>query len=220
MIVEEGVGDGNPFRSVGNIKKTIVVVLAVIKIRRQIKMITPDVLRCLNSDSIAVGSKDLAALEVAENNILNLVDEETDVLQSRVAVQADDGGVRGDLDLSVASDLARDVDNSGLLCGGSLGELCEGRDSSGCSTLTTGGSSVGRGVPDRTRSNSSLVEVVMRSGKSDGRKRRQGDRRSEFHICKSKECDMVGWKVKRAMRKKTDLKGENYGCLYNSSYFD
>jgi hypothetical protein len=35
-----------------------------------------------------------------------------------------------------------------------------------------------------------------------------------------KECDVVGWKVKRAMRKKIDLKGEDYGCLYSFSCFD
>jgi hypothetical protein len=93
VIVEKGVGDCNPFRSVSNIKKTIIVILAVIKIRRQIKMITPDILGCLDTNSIAIGSKDLATLEVAKNDILNLVDEETDVLQSRVAVQADDGGI-------------------------------------------------------------------------------------------------------------------------------
>jgi hypothetical protein len=91
--MEEGVGDCNPFRSVGDIKETIVVVLAVIKIRRQIEMITPDILGCLDTDSIAIGSKNFATLEVAKNDILNLIDEETDVLQSRVAVQADDGGV-------------------------------------------------------------------------------------------------------------------------------
>lgn len=182
VVVEEGVRDCNPLRSVGDIKKTIVVVLAVVKIRRQVKMITPDVLRCLDTNGIAVGSKDLAALEVTKNDVLDLVDEETNVLQSSVAVQADNGGIRGDLDLGVARDLAGDVDNGWPLCGGSLGELCKGRDSSGCSTLTTSGSSVGRGVTDRTRGNSSLVNVIVRSGKSHRRKRRQGDGRGEFHF--------------------------------------
>ena len=194
MVVEESVGDCDPLRSVSDIKKTIIVILAVVKIGREIKMIAPNVLGCLDTDSIAVGSKDFATLEVAKNDILNFVDEETNVFQSRVAVQADDGSVGGDLDLGVASDLARNIDDSGLLCGGSLGELCKGRDGSGCSTLTTGSSSVGRGVPNRTRGNSSLVDVVARSGKSHGRKRCQGDGRSELHSCKSKECDVVRWK--------------------------
>jgi len=182
VVVEEGVGDRNPLRSVSNIKKTIVVVLAVVKIGRQIKVITPDILRSLDTNGITVGGKNLAALEVAENNVLNLVDVEADVLQSRVAVQADDGGVRGDSDLGVARDLARDVNNSRLLCSGSLGELCKSRDGSGCSALTTSGASVGRGVSDGTRGNSSLVDVVVGSGNSHRRKRRQGDRRSELHF--------------------------------------
>jgi hypothetical protein len=167
---------------VSDVKKTVVVILAVVKIRRQVKVITPDILRCLDTDGIAVGGKDFAALEVAENNVLDLVNKKTNVLQSSIAVQADDGGVGGDLDLGVARNLARDVDNGRPLCGGSLGELCEGRDSSSCSTLTSGGSSVGRGVSDRTRGNSSLVDVIVRSGKSHRRKRRQGDGRGELHF--------------------------------------
>jgi hypothetical protein len=182
VVVEESVGDGHPLGSVSNIKKTIVVVLAVVKIGRQIKMITPDILRCLDTNGITVGGKDFAALEVAENNVLDLVDEETNVLQSSVAVQADDGGIRGNLDLGVARDLARDVDNGRPLCSSSLGELCEGRDGGSCSTLPTGSSSVGRGVSDRTRGNSSPVDVIVRSGKSHRRKRRQGDGRCELHF--------------------------------------
>lgn len=93
VVVKESVGDGNPLRSVSDIKKTIIVVFAVVEIGRQVKVITPDILRSLDTNSITVGGKDFAALEVAKNDIFNLVDVEANVLQSRVAVQADNGGV-------------------------------------------------------------------------------------------------------------------------------
>lgn len=182
VVVEESVGNGDPLRSVSDIEKTIVVVFTMVKVGRQVKVITPDILRSLDTNSITIGGKHLAALEVTENDIFNLVDIEANVLQSRVAVQADDGGVRGDLDFSVARDLARDVNNSRLLCSGSLGELCKSRDCGGCSTLTTSSFAVGRSLSDGTRRNSSLVDVAMGSCNSHRSKRRQGDGRSELHF--------------------------------------
>ena len=174
MVVEEDVGDGDPLGSVGNIKKTIIVVLAVVKVGRKVEVVGPNILGGLDTDSITVLGQNLAALEVAENNVLDLVDEETNVLESRVAVQTDDGSVGRNSDLVVTSDLARDVDDGRLLCSSSLGELGEGGDSSG--------SSIGRGISDRARGNSSLVDNVMRSGNSQGSKRRQGEGRSELHF--------------------------------------
>lgn len=182
MVVEEDVGDGDPLGSVGNIKKTIIVVLAVVKVGRKVEVIGPNILGCLNTDSITVLGQNLAALEVAENNVLDLVDEETNVLESRVAVQTDDGSVGRNSDLVITSDLARDVDDGRLLCSSSLGELGKSGDSSGSSTLATSGTPVGRGISNRARGNSSLVDNVMRSGNSQGSKRRQGEGRSELHF--------------------------------------
>lgn len=44
VVVEVGVGDGDPLRGVGNIKQTIVVVLVVVKVGRQVTVVDPDVL--------------------------------------------------------------------------------------------------------------------------------------------------------------------------------
>lgn len=148
MVVEVGVGDGDPLRSVSNIKETIVVVLAVVKVRRQIKVVNPDVAGGLNTNSITVVGEDLAALEVAEDDILNLVDVEADTLERGFRVQTNNGSVRGDTDFLAARDCAKDVDNSGIICSGSLSELGQSRDGGGGTAFTTGSTAIGRGVTD------------------------------------------------------------------------
>lgn len=44
VVVEEGVGDGDEVSGVGDVEKTIVVVLVVVTVGRKVEVINPDVL--------------------------------------------------------------------------------------------------------------------------------------------------------------------------------
>lgn len=59
VVVDIAVRDGNPVRSMRDVDETIVVILAVINIRRYIDVVNPDVGRCLNAYRVAIGSQDL-----------------------------------------------------------------------------------------------------------------------------------------------------------------
>lgn len=52
VVVEVSVGDGDPVGGVSDIAKTIVVVLAMVHVTREIHVVDPDVCGCLNADSI------------------------------------------------------------------------------------------------------------------------------------------------------------------------
>lgn len=60
------------------INQAIVVVLIVAQVAGQINMVDPDVLGCLNSDCVAVVSKDLADLQVSHNDVGLSVNGQTD----------------------------------------------------------------------------------------------------------------------------------------------
>lgn len=70
MIVEVGVGDSNPISTMGNVKKTIKVILSKTQITGEVAVINPNVSRLIDTNSIAVGSINLGDLEVSKNNVL------------------------------------------------------------------------------------------------------------------------------------------------------
>ena len=141
VVVEVGVGDGHPVRSVGNVKETIKVVLVLGEVGGQLAVVDPDVGGLLDTDGITVVSNDVLDSEITNDNVLLLVDVKTNVLE-RSTGSSDDGLVRLDADLVVSGDLALDVDDLLLVGLGSLAELGEGRDGHGSSSGTTSGASV------------------------------------------------------------------------------
>lgn len=82
VIVNVAVRDGNPLAGVGHIDQAVVVVLVMVQVAGQINMVNPDVVRCLNRDSITVVSEDLADLQVSHNDIGLLVDGQTNAGES------------------------------------------------------------------------------------------------------------------------------------------
>lgn len=78
MIVNVAVRDGNPLAGVGHIDQAIVVVLVVVQVAGQVNVVNPDVLGCLNSNSIAVVSEDLADLQVSHNDVRLSINGQTD----------------------------------------------------------------------------------------------------------------------------------------------
>lgn len=59
------------------IKKTIIVVLVVRLIRRDINVVEPDVAGLLDTNRITIGSENLGNCNVANNNVLGALDQET-----------------------------------------------------------------------------------------------------------------------------------------------
>ncbi len=82
MIVQVGVGNGDPFSSVGDIEKTVQVILASAQVAREIAVVNPDVGGLVNANGIAVVSVDLADLQVTHDNIANLADVESNASNS------------------------------------------------------------------------------------------------------------------------------------------
>lgn len=68
--MEVSVGNSDPISTVGNIKKTIKIILSKTQVTRKITVINPDISRLIDTNSIAVGSINLGDLEVSKNNIL------------------------------------------------------------------------------------------------------------------------------------------------------
>jgi hypothetical protein len=81
VVVEVGVGDGHPLAGVGDIAKTVIIVLVVSQIGGQVAVINPDILGVLDSDRITVVGQNLADLEVAHNDVGLILDVESDTSQ-------------------------------------------------------------------------------------------------------------------------------------------
>lgn len=124
-------------------------------------MVDPDVLGCLNGDCIAVVSQDLADLQVSHNDVGLSVNGQTDAseccdrfwsvmpqkllfreegLIRTAAGLADNGLVRGDLDLGGSRDGSAD-DNNGRAAGtGGSRELGQSRNGGGGASTASSGS--------------------------------------------------------------------------------
>lgn len=178
VVVEVGVGDGDEVRGVGDIEETVVEVLVLGQVGGQLTVVDPDVGGLLDTDSITVGSNNVLDLEVANNDVLLLVDVKTNVVK-RSTSGTNNGLVRLDADLVVSRDLALDVDDLLTLRLSSLAELGERRDSHGSTTSTTGSTAVLRSVTNvgNIGDGSSLAESL--SGLLEGRSRDGADQSSE-----------------------------------------
>lgn len=107
VVVEVGVGDGDVVRTVGHITETIVVVLVVVHVGRQVAVVDPDVGRGLDGDGITSIGENLGDLNVADDDVGLVLDAETNTVQRR-AGGTDDGLVGADVDLLRAGDLYRE----------------------------------------------------------------------------------------------------------------
>jgi hypothetical protein len=82
VIMKNAVGDSDSVGSMGNIKKAVVKVLAVISITGKVYMVDPDVGGVLDADCISDRRRNLLDDEVPDNDILDLVDLKADTLKS------------------------------------------------------------------------------------------------------------------------------------------
>ena len=93
------VGDSDPIAAMVDIKEPVIVILAVGHIRRKIAVVDPDVLRLLDSDSVAAVLVDLAEAQVLDDDVLGLLDQEAGADELAGGVLAEDGLVAANADL-------------------------------------------------------------------------------------------------------------------------
>jgi len=165
---------------VGEVGKTIVVVLAVAKVRRKITVVDPDVLRLLHGDSVAAILVDLAEAQVLDDDVLGLLDQETSADELAGSVLAEDGLVAADPDLLAALDGAVDVDDRGSVVLDGLDELVVALHGDRRAAGTASGATVLGGITNGTLSSSSSGGKRS-SESSKGRKHRQGAENRDLH---------------------------------------
>lgn len=81
MVVEVDVGDGDPVGTVGNVEETVEIVLASGEITGKVAVVNPDVGGLVNADGITVSGLDTADLHVADDDVLDLANVQTDTSQ-------------------------------------------------------------------------------------------------------------------------------------------
>lgn len=149
VVVEVGVGHGNPVGGVGNVEETIVEVLAVVSVGGEVAVVDPDVGGGLDANGIAVVGDNLGDGKVTDDDVGDVLDVETDSNQRGAGV-ANNGLVRANADLGAAGDLALDNNDVGLVSLGSRAELGERGYSGGGATRAASSSAVGAGVANVT----------------------------------------------------------------------
>lgn len=144
----------------------------------------------LDGDSITTDN--LLDGKVAEDDILHTLDSDGKVLEDDLAVLSDDGLVAANLDVVTgALDRSSDENNGGSIALDSGGELAEGGDLDGLTTLTTSGSAVGGSVTNSgnvLKGSSTLLDATLdidharsrRCQSGNGRKA-EGDNGAELH---------------------------------------
>lgn len=191
VVVEVAVGEGNPLGGVGDVEETIVEVLAVVEVREQLDVVDPDVGRGLDANGITVVSLDLGDDQVADDDVLLLVDVETNVLEGGTLL-ADDGLVGSDADLGGAGELAVNDDDQGFVSLGGGSEVGERGNSGGGTAGATGGATVGAGETNvggigdgGTLGNGAGINLVdggSRAGGSEANQGGKGRGLSELHF--------------------------------------
>jgi hypothetical protein len=135
--------DGDIVDAVREVGETIVVVLAIVKVRGEIAVIDPDVLGLLNSNGIALTLRNLADSQILDDDVLGLLDEETGANDLGVGVLAQDRLVAAHANLvDVSLKRAFDPDDRRLVANNSVHEFLNSLDCHLGATGTSGGTAV------------------------------------------------------------------------------
>ena len=127
----------------GEVGKTVVVVLAALHVRGEVAMVDPDVLGVLDADGIALALGDLADSHVLDDDVLGLLDEQAGADDVGLGVFTQDRLVATHAHLvNVALKSAFDPDDRGLVALNGVHELLDGRDRHLGATGTSGGTAV------------------------------------------------------------------------------
>jgi len=140
VIVEVRPGDSHVGTTMSDIDESVVVVLAMVQIRRKIHMIDPDPGRLLNSNRVAIGGRqDLGNFEVPDDYIGFIQDPEPNTFQGDSTIGTQEGSVRIDIDYLVPSEGSRENNRLDRISGNRRLEPSQGGNSSGGSTGTACG---------------------------------------------------------------------------------
>lgn len=150
VVVDVAVGDGDVVGAPGDIQETVVVVLARVKVGAQVNVIDPDVGGRLDTDGIAVGLLDLGDGQVANDDVLDTLDVQTDAGELG-ALLANNGLVRLDTDFLAARNRALDDDVELAVRLSGFGELGQRRHGGRGATVAAGCTAIGAGVTDGAR---------------------------------------------------------------------
>lgn len=189
VVVEVGVGDGNPVSSVGDVEEAVKVVLASAQVSRKVAVVDPDIGGLVDSDGITVFGKDLGNLEVAEDDVALTADVESHAgdgyerSESRkhhslphrkhtATGGTNNGLVRGRADTVAAAQLAGHDDSKGAVTLSSLDEGSNSVYSNGRSSSTASGASILGAVAYRAGLGSLTLKNGIRG--VDGRTNDQG----------------------------------------------
>jgi hypothetical protein len=135
--------DRHVVSAVGEVGKTVVVVLAVLKVGGKVAVVDPDVLGLLDANGIALALGDLADGQVLDDDVLGLLDEQAGANDLGLGVLAQDGLVAAHADLvDVALESAFDPDDRWLVTLDSIHKLLDGLDGHLGATGTSGGTAV------------------------------------------------------------------------------
>lgn len=78
VVVEVGVRDGDEVGAVGDVEETVQVVLAGGEVAGELAVVNPDVGDLVEGDGVAVLGEDLVDLEVADDDVVDAADLQTD----------------------------------------------------------------------------------------------------------------------------------------------
>ena len=138
VVVEVGVGNGDIVNSVSNIEKTIIVVLVVVLVGAQVEVVNPDITGRLDGNRIS--ANDLGDGQVANDDILDILNSEREARELGSRALSNDGLVGSDLDVASGCNSSRDDNDFGSVTSNSGGELREGGNGS-CSATNASSSS-------------------------------------------------------------------------------
>lgn len=200
VVVEVGVGDSHPVSTVGDVKKTIEVILSAAEVARKVAVVDPDVGRLIDTNSITVAGINLANLQVAQDDVLLATDVDADTGEGCLRLEiakyggtlseltasssTDDGLVRRRADAVRARQLARDNDGEGAITLGSLNKSGNRVDSDGLTSGTTSSTTVLSAVTNAAGLlGLALDQLVTRlNGRGDGDGRQKGsENRRQLH---------------------------------------
>lgn len=171
VVVDEGVGEGDPVGGVGDVEETVVVVLADVQVAGEIDVVDPDVGGLVNANGITVVGVDLTDSQVTDDDVGDLAHVDANTSEGSTAASTNDGLVALGPDAARASQVTLDDDDGRALGLSGLGEGGEVGDGGGGSASTTGGAAVGGGEADvaSLSDGGALLDLALGGHIGDGR---------------------------------------------------
>ena len=150
VVMELGPGDGDRVTGMGDIKETIVVILATNNaLAGQVTVVNPDPGSTVQGNEIAFADGD-RHLQVAQDDVASIPDAETAICNTRAGANTEDRGVALNVHGAASTEVAVDADDTTSRDSGLEGRA--GRDcGSGAAATTSDTSTVSDELVDRSR---------------------------------------------------------------------